>query len=735
MTAIIDEVPLQAVVFLAVVAIFLILLLTFALYLNRLLCFTNTGGFPCIDRIPHASRAAESFSTTTLTTDDTPTAGSEDDTSSGESDVEVLQRYHRLHRKPSGSTTYSLPRSGSDRSTASRTTVATVTEAPAAIPVATTTATTTAATAASAPAAVATTTTVTTSAATIATAAVNGTIESVVQSAECKADMARGKESAEERSSPAEDKQAQDSISMAEEKSDLPAVDYKYIGETPKSTHHSASHTSNGLESNQNSVSQSHQDLKSCDTTDGQSPHELGSRGTPVKQSPQESEPRQSTVLQPQQELEAHTMVSQSPQGIGPRDISVSRPVSQLSQRLESHDTAGSQSPQRKESPLALPPPGGPCDEVGGSRVERMEAGGQDYEESVNGQVGSVTYDNQAFLPELTDSATLASFSAHEHALFPASDEHLFDVSDLQHEPPLISKCGSLEVTFTYLAVRGRMTVHVQRAREIPTKDRGGANSTQVRLMLLPTKKQRFKTKVKEGEEPVFDETFVFSKIFTDELEGLGVRFRLYGLERMRREYMIGESIIGFASLNLAEPSTHWVILEPRSNLSHGDSGFDVSSLSRSSSASSMQSLQHGGMPELLVGLAYHSTTGRLAVQVVKGSNFRNMATNRPPDTYVKVTLMSSSGQEVQSCKTSIRRGQPNPLFKETFMMQVAQFMLPDVTLMVSVYNKKSMKKKEMIGWFSLGQNSSGEEEGCHWADMRESKGDEVCRWHVLLES
>ena len=48
----------------------------------------------------------------------------------------------------------------------------------------------------------------------------------------------------------------------------------------------------------------------------------------------------------------------------------------------------------------------------------------------------------------------------------------------------------------------------------------------------------------------------------------MGLRFRLYGLERMRRERMIGESVIGFASLNLVEPSTHWVILEPRSNLS-----------------------------------------------------------------------------------------------------------------------------------------------------------------------
>ena len=72
-------------------------------------------------------------------------------------------------------------------------------------------------------------------------------------------------------------------------------------------------------------------------------------------------------------------------------------------------------------------------------------------------------------------------------------------------------------------------------------------------------------------------------------------------------------------------------------------------------------------------------------------------------DTYAKVTLMSPSGQEITRSKTSIRRGQPNPLFKETFMFQVALFQLAEVTMMVSVYNKRSMKKKEMIGWFSLG--------------------------------
>ena len=66
---------------------------------------------------------------------------------------------------------------------------------------------------------------------------------------------------------------------------------------------------------------------------------------------------------------------------------------------------------------------------------------------------------------------------------------------------------------------------------------------------------------------------------------------------------------------------------------------------------------------------------------------------------------MAPNGQEMSRSKTSIRRGQPNPLFKETFMFQVAQFQLADVSLLVSVFAQKSLKRKEMIGWFTLGKN------------------------------
>ncbi|PSN34690.1 Synaptotagmin-16 [Blattella germanica] len=319
-------------------------------------------------------------------------------------------------------------------------------------------------------------------------------------------------------------------------------------------------------------------------------------------------------------------------------------------------------------------------------------------------------------------------------------DEQLFDVTDLQsafgdQESHLVSKCGHLEVAFAYDAPMRKMTVRVLQARDIPARDRGGATHTQVRLVMLPSKRQKHKTKVRQGNNPQYMESFLLHRVNPEDVNSMGVRFRLYGCERMRRERMIGECVVSFTSINLELETTMWIALEPRANLTLNSSASDLLSLARSDSTGSTHSMQHGGVPELLLGLAYNGTTGRLSVEVVKGSHFRNLAMTRPPDTYVKLCLVSSTGQEMSRSKTSIRRGQPNPLFKETFMFQVALFQLPDVTLMVSVYNKRSMKRKEMIGWFSLGLNSSGEEELAHWNDMRDVRGEQICRWHVLVES
>lgn len=54
---------------------------------------------------------------------------------------------------------------------------------------------------------------------------------------------------------------------------------------------------------------------------------------------------------------------------------------------------------------------------------------------------------------------------------------------------------------------------------------------------------------------------------------------------------------------------------------------------------------------------------------------------------------------------------------------------------MVTVYNKKNIKRKERVGWFIMGRNSSGDEESAHWEEMTQFKGELLSRWHILVES
>ncbi|XP_030370791.1 synaptotagmin-16 [Scaptodrosophila lebanonensis] len=325
-------------------------------------------------------------------------------------------------------------------------------------------------------------------------------------------------------------------------------------------------------------------------------------------------------------------------------------------------------------------------------------------------------------------------------------DEPLFDTSDLRSiksDDILVSdqqfaKSGpiELEISLLYDAPMRKMTVHVMQARCLPPLGNGQQTHTQVRLLMLPNKKQKHKTKIRSGENPQYMESFLLHRVNPEDVNNMGLRVRLYGCERLRKERLIGEAYVSFSTVDLELETNLWLPLEPRNTSSILGSTSDLLSLARSDSAGSTTSMQHGGVSELLLGLAYNGVTGRLTVEVIKGSQFRSLSLNKAPDTYVKLCMVSSIGVEISRAKTSIRRGQPNPLFKETFVFQVALFQLNDVTLMVSVHTKRHMKKNEMVGWFSMGLSSSGPEEVAHWTDVCEMpKGEILARWHVLVDS
>ncbi|XP_074249252.1 synaptotagmin-16 isoform X2 [Saimiri boliviensis] len=194
-----------------------------------------------------------------------------------------------------------------------------------------------------------------------------------------------------------------------------------------------------------------------------------------------------------------------------------------------------------------------------------------------------------------------------------------------------ISKCGELDVIFEYRAASQKLTVTIMRAQGLPDKDRSGVNSWQVHVVLLPGKKQRGRTNIQRGPNPVFREKVTFAKLEPRDVAACAVRFRLYAARKMTRERMMGEKLFYLSHLHPEGEMKVTLVLEPRSNISSGGSPLSPSAVSHSDSTSSTQSLSHGGAPELLVGLSYNATTGRLSVEMIKGSHFRNLALNRAP--------------------------------------------------------------------------------------------------------
>lgn len=102
-------------------------------------------------------------------------------------------------------------------------------------------------------------------------------------------------------------------------------------------------------------------------------------------------------------------------------------------------------------------------------------------------------------------------------------------------------------------------------------------------------------------------------------------------------------------------------------------------------------------------------------------------------DTYVKIEVLSSRGKKVAKSKTTIRRNMTDPEFNESFIFQTSEVDLREVTILFTVISiSKTRKKKEVIGWFTMGKEATGLEEIEHWEEMMEKKEEKSTHYHLL---
>lgn len=74
-----------------------------------------------------------------------------------------------------------------------------------------------------------------------------------------------------------------------------------------------------------------------------------------------------------------------------------------------------------------------------------------------------------------------------------------------------------------------------------------------------------------------------------------------------------------------------------------------------------------------------------------------------------------------------------DPEFNESFVFQTSEVDLREVTILFTVISiSKTRKKKEVIGWFTMGKEATGLEEIEHWEEMMEKKEEKSSHYHLL---
>ncbi len=100
---------------------------------------------------------------------------------------------------------------------------------------------------------------------------------------------------------------------------------------------------------------------------------------------------------------------------------------------------------------------------------------------------------------------------------------------------------GRLEFKLDYNFEKGELKVTIIQANELPAMDFGGTSDPYVKLYLMPDKKKKFQTKVhKKTLNPVFNESFVFTKIPYSEVSGKELILDIYDHDQFGADDQMG---------------------------------------------------------------------------------------------------------------------------------------------------------------------------------------------------
>jgi len=245
---------------------------------------------------------------------------------------------------------------------------------------------------------------------------------------------------------------------------------------------------------------------------------------------------------------------------------------------------------------------------------------------------------------------------------------------------------------------------------ELPALDLGGTSDPYVKVYLMPDKKRKFETKVhRKTLNPFFNETFSFKQLPYSETFDKTLVFAIFDYDRFSKHDQIGEVKVPLCMVDLAQTIEEWK---------------DIQSIK----------IDDQYLGDICFSLRYVPTSGKLTVGILECKNLKKMDITGASDPYVKIKLLDSKGKRIgKKKKTTVKMGNLNPYYNESFVFTVEQEILRRVSLELVVADYDRIGSSDPIGRVEVGYNRKGLELK-HWKEMVENPRRPIVHWHVLKD-
>ena len=254
------------------------------------------------------------------------------------------------------------------------------------------------------------------------------------------------------------------------------------------------------------------------------------------------------------------------------------------------------------------------------------------------------------------------------------------------------------------------LRVTVIQCSELPAMDFGGFSDPFVKVYLMPDRKRKFETKVHyKTLNPVFNETFAFKNVPYSDTFDKTIVFAVFDQDIISKNDYIGQLKIPLFTIDLAKTIEEWGDLSP-------------------------VDLKNQYLGDICFSLRYVSTTKKLTVGILECKNLKKMDIVGASDPYIKIKLLDRKGKQIgKKKKTSVKMGNLNPYYNESFVFFVEQELLRQVTLELMVCDYDKIGASDPIGKVSVGYNRR-EVELKHWKEMVDNPRRPIIHWHVLRD-